>query len=70
MFRKVIAVYCENHAKHINTLCGQNAESFNIEAGGMYGYHRSLKGKGSCVCTGFCQRLSLAENILRVYHGK
>jgi hypothetical protein len=27
-FRKTIAVYCENHAEYINTLCGQNVEFF------------------------------------------
>jgi hypothetical protein len=26
MFREKIAVYCENHMKHTNTLSGQNAE--------------------------------------------
>jgi hypothetical protein len=26
LFRETIAVYCENHTEHINTLCGQNAE--------------------------------------------
>jgi hypothetical protein len=26
LFREIIAVYCENHTEHINTLCGQNAE--------------------------------------------
>jgi hypothetical protein len=25
-FREIIAVYCENHTEHVNTLCGQNAE--------------------------------------------
>jgi hypothetical protein len=25
-FRETIAVYCENHMEHMNTLCGQNAE--------------------------------------------
>jgi hypothetical protein len=24
--REIIAVYCENHTEHINTLCEQNAE--------------------------------------------
>jgi hypothetical protein len=23
LFREIIAVYCENHTEHINTLCGQ-----------------------------------------------
>jgi hypothetical protein len=26
MFRETVAVYCENHTQHTNTLCGQNAE--------------------------------------------
>jgi hypothetical protein len=29
LFRKTVAVYCEKHTKHINTLCGQNA-AFNV----------------------------------------
>jgi hypothetical protein len=34
--REVIAVYCENHMKHINTLCGQTAEYFIVKADGTY----------------------------------
>jgi hypothetical protein len=26
LFKEIIAVYCENHNEHVNTLCGQNAE--------------------------------------------
>jgi hypothetical protein len=26
LFRETVAVYCENHTEHINTLCGQNAD--------------------------------------------
>jgi hypothetical protein len=33
VFRETIAVYFENHMKHIN---GQNAEFLNIEASGTY----------------------------------
>jgi hypothetical protein len=25
VFKEIIAVYCDNRTKHINTLCGQNA---------------------------------------------
>jgi hypothetical protein len=25
LFGETVAVYCENHMEHINTLCGQNA---------------------------------------------
>jgi hypothetical protein len=24
---EIITIYCENHTEHMNTLCGQNAES-------------------------------------------
>jgi hypothetical protein len=27
--REIIAVYCENHVKHLNTMFGQNAELLN-----------------------------------------
>jgi hypothetical protein len=37
MLRKeAIAVYCENHMKHKNTLSEQNAELLYDKAGGTY----------------------------------
>jgi hypothetical protein len=42
LFRKTIAVYNGNRAKHINTLCGKYAEILNVEAGGIYDYHFAL----------------------------
>jgi translation initiation factor IF-1 len=30
LFGETVAVYCENHTEHINTLCGQNAETLYI----------------------------------------
>jgi hypothetical protein len=44
LFREIIAVYCEDHTEHINTLCGQDAESLNIMEGGADSYHHALKG--------------------------
>jgi hypothetical protein len=44
LFREIIAVCCENHTEHINTLCGQNAEFIDVKAGGTYSYHWTLKG--------------------------
>jgi hypothetical protein len=43
MFKKTIAVYTENHMKHIHrpTLYGKSAEILNIKAGGAYSYHCS-----------------------------
>jgi hypothetical protein len=47
LFREMIAVYCENHTEHTNTLCGQHAEFCNVEAAGTYIYHCPLKGKSA-----------------------
>jgi lipoate-protein ligase B len=44
LFREIIAVYSENHTKHMNTICEQNAELSNVQAGGTYSYHCALKG--------------------------
>jgi hypothetical protein len=30
LFRETVAVYCENHKEHTDTLCGQNAEIFSL----------------------------------------
>jgi hypothetical protein len=43
LFGETVAVYRENHTEHTDTLCGQNAESLNVEAGGTYSYHSDLK---------------------------
>jgi hypothetical protein len=44
LIRETIAVYCENHMKHTNTLRGQNAEFKYVTAGGTYSNHWNLKG--------------------------
>jgi len=31
LYREIIAVCSEIHAKHKNTLCGQNVEFFNVK---------------------------------------
>jgi hypothetical protein len=43
LFRETVAVYCENHTEHTDTICGQNAE-FYVKAGGTYSNHWALKG--------------------------
>jgi hypothetical protein len=30
LFRETVAVYCENHTEHTNTLCGQNAQFWYV----------------------------------------
>jgi len=42
-YREIIAVCSQIHTKHINTLCGQNVEFFNVKPGGTYGYLWALK---------------------------
>jgi hypothetical protein len=39
LFRETVAVYCENHTEHTDTLCGQNAEFFHVKASGKYSNH-------------------------------
>jgi hypothetical protein len=41
LFRETVAVYCENHMEHTDTLCGQNAEFECVKAGGTYSDHPS-----------------------------
>jgi hypothetical protein len=36
LFKEAVAVYCENHTEHINTLCGQNAKFCNIHKSSPY----------------------------------
>jgi hypothetical protein len=43
LFRETIAVYCENHTEHTDTLCGQNAEFLPVNAGGTYNDHWAVK---------------------------
>jgi hypothetical protein len=43
LFKEIIAVYSENHTKHINTLHGQDAVLQIAKVGGTYSYHWVLK---------------------------
>jgi hypothetical protein len=38
-----MAVCCEIHTKHINTLCGQNVGFVNFKSGGTYSDHWAVK---------------------------
>jgi hypothetical protein len=44
LYREIIAVCSEIHTQHINTLCGQNVEFFNVTAVGTYSDHWALEG--------------------------
>jgi hypothetical protein len=39
LFGETVAVYCENHMEHTDTLCGQKAELWYVKAGGTYSNH-------------------------------
>jgi hypothetical protein len=43
LFREIIAVYCEKHTEHINTLCGQNSKYEYAKADGTRSNHGALK---------------------------
>jgi hypothetical protein len=36
LFRETVAVYCENHTEHTDTLCRQNTGFQYAKAGGTY----------------------------------
>jgi hypothetical protein len=58
LFREIIAVYCENHMEHINTLCGQNAVYINsVRASQETHYVSATKSN----------RLMLFREIIAVY---
>jgi hypothetical protein len=44
------------HKKHINTLCGKNAQFLNVKSDSTYGDHCSLKGH-------ICGRQDIASNL-------
>jgi hypothetical protein len=43
LYSEIIAVCPQINAKHINRLCGQNAEFFNLKPGGTNSNHWALK---------------------------
>jgi sulfite reductase beta subunit-like hemoprotein len=43
LYSEIIAVCSQIHTKHINTLCGQNAEFANVKPGGTYSDHWVIK---------------------------
>jgi len=47
LYREIIAVCSQIDTKHINTLCGQNVEFFNVKPGGTYSDQWALKGSST-----------------------
>ena len=44
VYREIIAVCSDIHARQINTLCGQNVDLLNDKPGGVYNNHWAVKG--------------------------
>jgi hypothetical protein len=44
LFGKTVAAHCEDHTKHTNTLCGQNADFEYVKANCIYNDHWLLRG--------------------------
>jgi hypothetical protein len=44
LFRETVAVYCENHMRHTNTLFERKADFLYIQVGGTYINHWTLRG--------------------------
>jgi len=63
LYREIIAVYSENHTKHVNTLCGQKVELLNVKHGGTYINHWAVKGSVSVTKT---SQLMLYSEIIAV----
>ena len=43
LYREIIVVCSQIYTKHINTLCGQNVELFNVTNGSTYSICWALK---------------------------
>jgi hypothetical protein len=43
LFGERVAVYCENHTEHTNTVQGHNVEFWYVKEGGTYSNHWDLK---------------------------
>jgi hypothetical protein len=65
LFGGTVAVYCENHTEHTDTLFGQNAEFYYVKAGGIYSNHWTLKGYLSTGTSPYCQLSVCHFSILR-----
>jgi hypothetical protein len=36
LFKEIIAVYCKDYVRRINTLCGENTEFLDVKSNGAY----------------------------------
>ena len=63
LYRDIIAVCSQIHKKHINTLCGKNADFLNVKPCGIHNNHRAVKGQISVTKT---SQLMLYREIIAV----
>jgi hypothetical protein len=55
LYSEIMAVCSQIHTKHINKLCEQNAELFNVKSGGTYSNHwAQIKTTGLLYCKILC----------------
>jgi len=55
LYSEIMAVCSQIHTKHINKLCGQNAELFNVKSGGTYNNQwAQIKTTGLLYCKILC----------------
>jgi len=64
LYKEIIAVCSDIHAKHINILCGQNVELLNVKPGGTYSNNWGLDGYMSVIKT---SQLMLYSEIIAVF---
>jgi hypothetical protein len=60
LFRKIIAVFFPENHKHLNKLCGENAEFCDVKADGAYIHHWVLNGLNPL---NVCDMVELIEQI-------
>jgi hypothetical protein len=69
LFREIVDVYCENHAKHINILYGHNGKFYCVEAGGTHRTTLGLEGlKSTCFLDISQFTANLRASLLHLNH--
>ena len=43
LYREIIALCCGIHTEHVNTLCGQNVELWDVQTNGVHSTHKTLR---------------------------
>jgi hypothetical protein len=67
LFGETVAVYCDNHMEHTNTLCGQTAVFLNVEKNSTYSYHCDLTGEIKWRLT-WCYLQTAQDGLVHTQH--